>query len=710
MPKRVLVIDWQSIAGAAVKKRKLHLQKDCEGIYQCTVESCLHSGFKSERGLRKHINIRHPWYLWFDSKPHINRSEASLPVDAKAKNTTHKMPAFSLNKGLGLEFLKWLQTTCGGDKEKKEAIQIGRRAMKFLMWAMGNTTEEEDAKQDYIDVCVGSPAIFNGFVRVVTEDWKLGASGALSYVKAISDLMDFRKSSGVSDDVLRTFVVTEVYLRRGKSNLQKRKAMEYSRNLDLESLIAKASWATLEELEKVIPFHSPKYQELLTKLTTYPESVSVADLTFCTRFIATFLFLRVKFSRPMSFRFITLDMIKNARENGGYIDATKFKTSVQYMFDTLVFTNDTLDILQSYIDTVRPLTKPKCDYLLVSTAGTQYIALGSAMSLLVYQVIGKSINPTRYRQIVETESSQRLNESQRKSLSDDMKHSSYVTKRSYIKRASRETAKDGAACMAELVGDSRNKHTSALADAIRNGISSEVVTTTEEVQSKDSESDEQPNDSLEKVIEPVHDIETPANPPVINTSADAAESHSPPKKDGPENAIVICDELLPCADQTEEKDKDVYVIQDDEEIISGSNCAKLPNLSGLNLDEQKCDKENGILNTDSADKENTNDPAELEIKKENAEAEVRKKVAFSGEEDDYLRKGVKKHGHGNWSEILKDKEYVFNQSRSRDALRMRAGKLKLKPPPSNNTGNDNGEHSAIADRLKSKKKLAKNNR
>ena len=64
MSKKILNVDWKGIAGAAVKKRILKLTKnEEEELYPCPVDSCLHLGFKSDRGARKHVNTMHPWYL-----------------------------------------------------------------------------------------------------------------------------------------------------------------------------------------------------------------------------------------------------------------------------------------------------------------------------------------------------------------------------------------------------------------------------------------------------------------------------------------------------------------------------------------------------------------------------------------------------------------------------------------------------------------------
>ena len=96
--------------------------------------------------------------------------------------------------------------------------------MKFLLHVMGDDfIADTQASMDYIDCAVGSPTAVIKFMETITADWEMSSSGALNYVKSISDLADFRKSQGVGDAVLRAFSVTEVYLRRGKANLQRKK-------------------------------------------------------------------------------------------------------------------------------------------------------------------------------------------------------------------------------------------------------------------------------------------------------------------------------------------------------------------------------------------------------------------------------------------------------------------------------------------------------
>ena len=106
------------------------------------------------------------------------------------------------------------------------------------------------------------------------SEWSLGSSAQLSYLHAIGDLIDFRKANGTTPDILHHFAISEIYLTRGKKYLAKQKKLEWNRDLDLDSLIAVNSWATLEEMDQVIPFHLDRFKDIVKnarhfQLTTY---------------------------------------------------------------------------------------------------------------------------------------------------------------------------------------------------------------------------------------------------------------------------------------------------------------------------------------------------------------------------------------------------------------------------------------------------------
>ena len=76
------------------------------------------------------------------------------------------------------------------------------------------------------------------------------------------------------------------------------------------------------------------------------------------------------------------------------------------------------------------------------------------MCKLVYQSFGKEIHPTRYRQIVETESAKKLSLEDQKIITLDQKHSAQVARIYYQKNTSRRVAVDGQISMKKLLGGS----------------------------------------------------------------------------------------------------------------------------------------------------------------------------------------------------------------------------------------------------------------
>ena len=129
---RKLLVNWKCMDGAAQSRRKLYRTPNADEIFCCPIKLCLHSGFKSSRGLRKHINSMHPWYYYFNKQPEVKREKLEVLPETNHKVSTSKIPSFSLEEGIGYDFLQWLCTPCGGGKTVKEANQIGKRAMKIF--------------------------------------------------------------------------------------------------------------------------------------------------------------------------------------------------------------------------------------------------------------------------------------------------------------------------------------------------------------------------------------------------------------------------------------------------------------------------------------------------------------------------------------------------------------------------------------------------
>ena len=160
----------------------------------------------------------------------------------------------------------------------------------------------------------------------------------------------------------------------------------------------------MEELLEVVTFHLPRYEQTMKTCKSNPGQVNPSNLTFSTKFLAMYLFIKVKGLRSMTYQYLTVEMVNAANEKGGFIDQKILKTSGKYGFDSVILTETSMQVLNGYINFVRPSLKPCCNFVLVTKNGGQHSKLGDVMNKLVFDAIGKYVHPTRYRQIVETHS------------------------------------------------------------------------------------------------------------------------------------------------------------------------------------------------------------------------------------------------------------------------------------------------------------------
>ena len=203
------------------------------------------------------------------------------------------LPSCSTDNDFARSFLQWLQSSCGGGKSQKQSDISVTRALKFLKFCCDETGDvEEDllSAGNLIDYVLGSPEIVTKFVDSLKEKWGIGDSGRLAYVASISDLLDFRKFNRPPASVLQSFTVTEVYVRRARKCLAKDMRVNWTTELDIETLESRRTWATLSEVQSVIPFHTERYESVLENCMTC-SSVKPAEVTFATRFIAAYLFV-----------------------------------------------------------------------------------------------------------------------------------------------------------------------------------------------------------------------------------------------------------------------------------------------------------------------------------------------------------------------------------------------------------------------------------
>ena len=384
------------------KKRRLYLVEAEDKISHCE-----HASFSGKRGRRKHGNMfqsimggiitlmsLHRPQVMIESSKDLQQTPGS---NVTTKSVTMKVPSMLKNNTFANEFLNWMSSPAGSGRGKNHAEQIVSRVLKFFAFYLEDMGSEEELESNYVDYCIGSVEHIRKFLENMETTHKITNSGQLGYIRAILELMDCRKFQGLLVNILQHFAVVEIYLKRIRKGFSKKMRVQWSTSLDIEALEKKGHWATMKELQQVIPFHVEKFNDILSRCRQSPKDVSPTDLTFATRFIVAFLFLRVKGTWPMSYQFLTLEMIEYASKRDSFIDQRKLKTADRYIFDSFRLDKTSRHVIKSYKCHIRPLLNPLCNFLLVNRNGTQFTKLTEGPGKLIFEAIGKYINPARYR-------------------------------------------------------------------------------------------------------------------------------------------------------------------------------------------------------------------------------------------------------------------------------------------------------------------------
>ena len=158
----------------------------------------------------------------------------------------------------------------------------------------------------------------------------------------------------------------------------------------------------------------------------------------------------------MTYKQLTVDMI-NSVKSDGFIDQTVFKTNEKYAYDSLHFDGEVINQVMSYITNILPKLNPLCPYLLITCNGSQQTQLYRLFGNIVYGAIGKYIHPTRFRQVIETESAEALIKEEQSIISEDQKHSSRVANVHYKKRRSHSVSMRSKSLLKHLVSSSTSE-------------------------------------------------------------------------------------------------------------------------------------------------------------------------------------------------------------------------------------------------------------
>ena len=69
----------------------------------------------------------------------------------------------------------------------------------------------QDVNMGTIDYCLGSSVILADFIHAAERVWNLGFSSRINYLNALQDLIDFRKFSDASPNIVHNFSVSESF-------------------------------------------------------------------------------------------------------------------------------------------------------------------------------------------------------------------------------------------------------------------------------------------------------------------------------------------------------------------------------------------------------------------------------------------------------------------------------------------------------------------
>ena len=244
-------VDWKSVQDAFTKPRRLHLEKGSDGVHHCPVTGCEHTGFSSQRGCRKHVKTKHGWFYYFDEKPNV--CDSSVAIDEMKEKPCKMLASCSTDNDFARSFSQWLQSSYEGGKSQKQSDISVTRALKFLKFCCDETGDvEEDllSAGNLIEVRLDQSEGEVGY-------WSFGKDSLRRKHIKLVGLSQIQSATGISTS---KFHLTEVYVRRARKCLAKDMRVNWTTNLDVETLESRRSWATFSEVQSVIPFHNERYQ------------------------------------------------------------------------------------------------------------------------------------------------------------------------------------------------------------------------------------------------------------------------------------------------------------------------------------------------------------------------------------------------------------------------------------------------------------------
>lgn len=108
---------------------------------------------------------------------------------------TWDMPSFSPKCKLAEEFVSWISSAGGGEKDMNQAEQLCKNILKYCKYCCPNLDEDFEVTRS-----VGSVEQLQKFMTFLEEECKLASAGVNAYLQSLNHCLDFLRFQGLRAD------------------------------------------------------------------------------------------------------------------------------------------------------------------------------------------------------------------------------------------------------------------------------------------------------------------------------------------------------------------------------------------------------------------------------------------------------------------------------------------------------------------------------
>ena len=172
----------------------------------------------------------------------------------------------------------------------------------------------------------------------ICHNWFLKSSGVTGCMNAPGHLLDFQRSySDLAKINSLVFIPSGIYIQRVKCYLSKKIKSDWTEFWSADYQNSISCWAKLEELQRIIPYYSEKWKQIILIASWLFTSITAHNLSYVTTFIVAALFCMVKASRPVTYQFLVVQSIESIGESLIKLSSKQKKSMdlIRWYFETM---------------------------------------------------------------------------------------------------------------------------------------------------------------------------------------------------------------------------------------------------------------------------------------------------------------------------------------------------------------------------------------